>query len=580
MLPLRDYQREALAAIASAEAGGCRRQMVVLPTGSGKTIIFSHLIARILTSGGGRALVLAHRDELIQQTVEKVHAVWPGAPIGVVKAERDETGPAVTVGSVQTLSRPARLERFIAAAGGDLRLIVTDEAHHAPSVGFIRIYDALRAGDGPLHVGFTATPQRGDKLALDTVFDRVVYHRGIKDMVRDGWLVPPKGRVVSCGVSLDGVHMRGSDFAEGELDARINTDAVNTAIARTWLQHGQNRVTLAFTTSVAHAHALAKTVNGLARKTIAGALDASTPDAERRRLIDALRTGKLRFLSNCAVLTEGFDAPDVSCVLVARPTLSTAFYTQMVGRGLRPWPAAGKKDCLVLDVVGSSRRQSLITLPVLFGLAPSSGEGRPGPVGVGKRSRELDLASETLDVDLLKLRQRYAWVAIQAGLFVLSLPNKPDEPRRRLAVTRTPTGWAAEYQTSSATAGRTAETLYNGEGDVAREYAFGVAEAWVSSGPLARFVETDARWRTGGEGATEAQIRALHRMGVKPEPGLGKGAASDLITAAIARREMEPATRRQIWRLRQLGIPIPENLGKHAAGQLIGQAARASETAH
>ena len=129
-LALRDYQAETLAAIDQAEAEGCRRQLVVLPTAAGKTVVFSHLLAR-RCAAGGRALVLAHRNELIAQAAEKILAVWPGADVGVVQADRDQLDRSVLVASVQTLARSSRLRRLAESTVGQLRVLVTDECHHA-----------------------------------------------------------------------------------------------------------------------------------------------------------------------------------------------------------------------------------------------------------------------------------------------------------------------------------------------------------------------------------------------------------------------------------------------------------------
>jgi len=173
----RPYQHEAVAALLAAAARGVQRPLLVLPTGTGKTIIFALLVQR----RAGRALILAHRDELIQQAVDKLHLVDPTMALGVVQADRDESTAPTVVASVQTLSRRERLTRLVP----DFHTIVIDEAHHAPAATYRRILTYCRAGqtDGPLVVGVTATPERGDRQSLRAVFDGIVYQKTLIEMM-------------------------------------------------------------------------------------------------------------------------------------------------------------------------------------------------------------------------------------------------------------------------------------------------------------------------------------------------------------------------------------------------------------
>src|SRR5437879_6481153 len=177
-LPPRPYQHEAVAALLAAAARGVQRPLLVLPTGTGKTIIFALLVQR----HGGRALILAHRDELIQQAVDKLHVVDPTLPLGVVQAEQDRHDASIVIASVQTLSRRTRLTRLVP----DFQTIVIDEAHHAPAPTYRRILEYCRASrpDGPLVVGVTATPERGDRHALRQVFEHIVYQQTLLEMMQ------------------------------------------------------------------------------------------------------------------------------------------------------------------------------------------------------------------------------------------------------------------------------------------------------------------------------------------------------------------------------------------------------------
>ncbi len=193
-MDLRPYQHEARQAVRAKESAGIRSMVTVLPTGTGKTVLFASEIADRAPTG--RVLVLAHRDELIQQPVETLRRVAPDLECGICKAERNEVGSRVVIASVQSMSQPKRLDAY--AGFGCPAVLITDEAHHAVAATYGRIYAALGAGtkDGPLHLGYTATPQRADEVGLSAVFQEVAFSRDIKQMVGEGWLTEPRGRIV------------------------------------------------------------------------------------------------------------------------------------------------------------------------------------------------------------------------------------------------------------------------------------------------------------------------------------------------------------------------------------------------
>src|SRR6266436_4506349 len=211
----RPYQHEAVAALLAAAARGVQRPLLVLPTGTGKTIIFTLLVQR----RGGRALILAHRDELIQQAVDKLHLVDPTLPLGIVQAERDELTAPTVVASVQTLSRRPRLARLVP----DFHTIVIDEAHHAPAPTYRRILEYCHAwrSDGPLVVGVTATPERGDRQSLREVFDRIVYQKILLEMMQAGYLVDLRALQVLLQADFDALRTSHGDFVEAELETLL-----------------------------------------------------------------------------------------------------------------------------------------------------------------------------------------------------------------------------------------------------------------------------------------------------------------------------------------------------------------------
>lgn len=345
-ITLRPYQQAAIGAIKAATREGVRRQLVQLPTGAGKTVVFADVIRQ--RHPRGRALVLAHRDELVQQAAEKLAAVLPEEPIGILKAARRDSGAYVLVASVQSLARPERL----ASIGGGWATVTIDEAHHAPARTYQDILKALGAftPTGPLVLGFTATPVRADDAALDATFERLVYQYPLAQMIAEGWLAPLRGVRVQVDVNLDTVRRQGGDFVARDLGQQLADADAPGAILSAWQEHAAGLPTLVFTPTVALAAAVAQAFQaaGIAAEHVSG----RTPTEERRGLLRALRDGELTVLANCGVLTEGFDEPSLQCLVMARPTQSLGLYLQMLGRGTRPYP--GKRECLILDVVGVS----------------------------------------------------------------------------------------------------------------------------------------------------------------------------------------------------------------------------------
>ena len=359
---LRDYQEAALAATENALAGGVKRQVWSMATGLGKTICFAELARR----RGGETLILAHRDELIQQAVEKVLRVWPQADVGVVKAETDEHDRPVVVASVQSLHE-RRLRRWEPDRFG---LVVVDECHHAAAPSYRRILDHLQP---KLLLGVTATPFRGDKITLADVFQKIVYSFGIKEGIQAGHLVDIRAYRVHANVDLDTVRTTAGDFSAGELEDAVNVPDRNRAIVEAYRTHTDGKRVLVFTAGVQHAEDLAHEFWGAGVP--AAYVHGAMPLAERREILRRLRSGEIRVVTNCNVLTEGFDEPSLEAVILARPTKSLGLFTQMVGRGTRPSPETGKRDLLLLDVVDNTRRHRIISVAELIGLRRDVAEG-------------------------------------------------------------------------------------------------------------------------------------------------------------------------------------------------------------
>jgi superfamily II DNA or RNA helicase len=357
---LRPYQREAIEAVLAARRSGVRRMVVCLPTGSGKTVIFAKL-ARLARR---QVLVLAHREELLEQARDKIERALEGARVvAIEQGSRTAPGEAsVLVCSIRSL-RDERLARVI--AGRDIGLVIYDECHHAAAEDNQRVLRGLGAFDpewtGTL-LGFTATTSRGDGRGLDAVFERIVYTRTLPQMIGEQYLAPLRGYRIGTSADLSRISAR-EDFSVEELSEAVDIEERNALVARSIQELARDRRTIAFCVTVNHAQNLARALCVLGVR--AGIVHGAMPQDVRARVLADFREARLQVITNVAVLTEGFDDPGVDCVAMARPTRSEGLYAQCVGRGTRLHP--GKRDCLVLDFVDLSAL-SLCTLPSLFGM--------------------------------------------------------------------------------------------------------------------------------------------------------------------------------------------------------------------
>lgn len=313
-IELRDYQLEALKAVNREYKSKVRRQLIVLPTGTGKTIIF----AAIVKEWNVRTLILAHRDELIQQAVAKIKLIWPEADIGIVKGDLQEYDHQIIVGSVQSCMHKKRLKHL---KEQDFQLLIIDEAHHSAAASYQKIIKKLgflRKTGKQLLLGFTATPDRSDKLGLGDTFQKIVFMRSISTMIQQGYLCPVSAKRCLTSVSLDGVHTTHGDFQRGQLAAAVNIKERNEFIADKYQLYADGRKAIGFCTDVQNCHDLAGSCNarGIPAKAIWGAMDSEA----RRRTIEEFKNGTIKVCTSCGVLTEGFDEPSINCILMARPT--------------------------------------------------------------------------------------------------------------------------------------------------------------------------------------------------------------------------------------------------------------------
>lgn len=354
---LRNYQLIVIDNVNAEIAAGNCRVLLVAPTGSGKTVIAGKLIGDNVKAGK-RVLFLAHRRELIKQASNKLHAV--GIDHGIMQAGFKGRQSPVQVGSVQTIH--ARAVRSSRMAMPDADLVVIDEAHHVRARTYQQIIENYPEA---VIVGLTATPARGDGRGLGDDFNVIVECPQIPELILGGHLVST--RVYAPTIpDLHGVHIRHGDYVESELAERMDKKQLVGDIVMHWLKLARDRKTVIFATSVSHS----VNIRDEFRRAgiMAEHLDGTTPMEERDGILSRLVNGKIEVVTNCMVLTEGWDCPDVACCVLARPTKSMLLYRQMIGRILRPAP--GKTDALILDHAGAIFEHGFVEEPVEWFLSP------------------------------------------------------------------------------------------------------------------------------------------------------------------------------------------------------------------
>jgi DNA repair protein RadD len=344
----------------------------VAPTGAGKTIMLSAVVRERLAGTRAKAAVLAHRDELTAQNSAKFSRIAPGISTSVVDAGEKSWAGQVTFAMVPTLARPANLDAMPA-----LDLLVVDEAHHAAAGSYRRIIDrALHRNPMCRIYGLTATPNRGDRRGLRDVFSNVADQIRIGELVRSGHLVPPRTFVIDVGVAdaLADVRQAGDDYDMAEVDKIMNQTPVTDAVIKHWQDRAGDRQTVVFCSTVAHAEAVTAAFNATGVR--AGLVTGDMHDDDRRHTLATYAAGRIQVVVNVAVLTEGWDHPPTSCVVLLRPSSFKCTMIQMVGRGLRTvdpteHPGVIKSDCIVLDFGTSSRQHGCLEQDVdLDGYVP------------------------------------------------------------------------------------------------------------------------------------------------------------------------------------------------------------------
>lgn len=547
---LREYQQAAVTAIREAWAAGETAPLAALATGAGKTTILAQLLFEAVDPASQRALVIGHTEEIISQLYERIRNQFDGgldahftdrfAPgIGVVMADNDAADARIVVATRQSL-HPRRMAKLLQY--GVFNTLLIDEAHHAFADNtYGNIVKAACDANPDLKIaGFTATPERGDGKALGSIFSTIVYQWLIPDGIAAGYLVPVRRVKVTTSVDVNDVKSSHGDYMQTKLVSVLETANWLDLAAQAFRQHitPTDRLCLAFLPSVAMSQAFAERMR--AEGVAAEHLDGDTPKDRRRTILHDYKSGKVRLVSNVAVLTEGFDAPETGAILMAAPTRSRSRFTQIIGRGLRPYP--GKHDCLLVDLaVSDVKALEVGSLLGRMTQCPKCGtEHYAGMkacpvcghvvtwkqrVGAGMSAAPTDQGKQLLaNYEALFEKSFAAWFSGEDGFFSCTLSFEDgaflivpplEDNYYRLAHIPKDQADKVEYLVRNEDL---ASLMLEADERVQKKAGKGA--------------QKDAEWRQ--HPASMAQIHLLSKLGVSVPEGLSKGAASQLITHALS----------------------------------------------
>lgn len=497
---IRPYQLEAVKGV-SASWLEHREALLVMATGTGKTFTFVDIIRRRKAAGRGRALIIAHRKELLTQA--KKHCEEAGLTAELEMGDHRASVfdglfglTDVVIGTVQTL-KAGRLRRW---PPGMFGTIIIDEAHHSAAKSYRNIIDHF--ADAKM-LGVTATPDRGDGIALGHVFSHVSFEYSLRRAILEKNLCPIK--VVNIDAPyLDTSSLRvtkqehGRDFRPEDLAAQMKDEAHLHLMADPIVKEAGDRQTIVFVPSVETAHELARVMSAYTKRRVVS-LDGESAESVREKALADYESGEVQFLVNCALFTEGFDAPATSCIVMARNTKSRALYAQCIGRGTRNSP--GKENLLVIDVANNANRHSLISPVDLF-------DGKPLPPDVREEAqRRAGNGEDVLDV------------VIESEAVAKQIEEKREKQRRAAAI-------AAEVRYAR----KESDPM------VAAQRELGLKKLGNPMGPK----------------ATEKQVAALARLGITVPGSIpSQSQASAMLRAAAERRKAGLCTLAQSRLLRE-----------------------------
>lgn len=487
-------------------ANGRPKTLLVCPTGTGKTVIFSEIVRRIVAAGK-RVLVLAHREELLNQAAEKIETLT-GCMTALEKGTQTSlhSMAPITIASVQTLSRESRLQAF---EPDYFDTVIIDEAHHALSPTYRRIIDHFQAK----YLGVTATPDRGDKKKLGEIFDSLAFEYSTITAINQGYLVPIIAKQIPLKIDISQVGRSGGDYAAGDSGQAI--EPYLSEIAREIKPLSSDRKIVMFLPLIDTSRKMVKALQDIG----IAAAEVNGESADRAEIIRDFERGKYSVLCNAMLLTEGWDCPAVDCIVILRPTKIRSLYVQMVGRGTRPAP--NKKDLLLLDFLWQSGRMELC---------------RPADIVADKEEKLARITQKLTDAD-------------GEQLDLLELADEVD----RDIVKEREQAMKDLLEKNSTKKSKTVNVMQF-------EFAIG--------GGMLLDYEPDFAWER--EPVTEKQAQTLRKLGVDPDGISCKGAASVVLNRLFKRMDAGLATPLQIRTLERYGMEDVGDWTKDQATQAIG----------
>lgn len=491
MAELRPYQNTAVESIENEWGADHARTLLVMATGTGKTIVMAE-VAKRETERGGRTLLLAHREELLTQAAEKFTA-YSGLLCDLEKAENHAGFLApIVVGSVQSMCRKSRLDRY---DPNDFSLVMVDEAHHSVSGTYQAVLEHF--SDARV-LGVTATPDRSDRKGLAETFDSIAFEYGMLDAVRDGYLVPIVARQMPVEIDMHGVRMQSGDYAASDVGDRL--EPMLPAIARAMIDAGcKDRKSVAFLPLIDTAKKFKAACESVGLR----AAEVNGQSEDRAEILADFDAGKYDVLCNAMLLTEGWDCPSVDCIVPLRATKSRALFQQIVGRGTRLCPETGKQNLLLLDFLWMTDRHNLCK-----------------PASLVSSSEEIELKIED-----------YLAAGYEMDLVEAEVHARKDVIAEREA------SLARELAAQRKRKARTVDPL---------QYAMSIEAVDLAT------YEPQFDWEK--QEPTERQLQTLEKAGIDPSGIWCRGIAALIFDKLNARSKANLATPRQIRKLEQYGF--------------------------
>jgi superfamily II DNA or RNA helicase len=565
MIELYPDQQEALDAVLrvyhTQPQGG--KALVVACTGWGKTILFSSL-ARELK--GKTILIVAHRDELLTQAREKIQMVDSSAIVGKVGGGIHEYGAPITVAGIDTISGENHLKNLHKF---NYDIVIWDECHHCCAPKYQKVRAVL---PDSFHLGVTATPDRLDKKSLEPLFGKSVFTMTLVEAIQLKRACDIRAIAIQTETDLNNIHSSKNadgdiDFNQRELAEAVDNPERNKLVVRKYLEHAQGRRAITFCVTVEHAESLSYTFNDFGIPT--AAVSGSTSLEERKRLYNKLRTGELKNLTTVLVLTEGFDLPEVSCVIMARPTQSRALYTQCIGRGTRLAP--NKKDCLILDLTDNSQRLRLTPQNLKSAIGINIKDNETVTKAIQRNEEEEaqekralirklnEKRTKDVEVNLFSLPE---WKERSDGVFIMEVGAQ----KHRIAIIPTKEGNGL-YSVFAKLAPSFQPQVWLKQQplDWCTQYAEKQAHKLLQDGTA--LVDRNAAWRSKPIDPESKQAGMLRKFRIEFGEGtdiLTKGQASDAIDAHVRKIEERKKAKAQRQAVKEMLVPPPDLRRKEA----------------